>query len=105
VVEATENTFVETPGALSVREVRLRWAGPTMLAEADVVVAPALTVTQAHEIAHMPERHQVSGGRRLGSATIHISPAAPRRLAWNRNVSGDRPQHGQYGQDAAVVIW
>ena len=75
VVDATENTLLETPGVLGVREVRLRWSGHTLLAEADVEVDPALTVAQAHDIAHHAQRHLVSDVRRLGSATIHISPA------------------------------
>ena len=74
VVDATENTLLETPGVLGVREVRLRWSGHTLLAEADVEVDPALTVAQAHDIAHHAQRHLISGVRRLGSATIHISP-------------------------------
>lgn len=75
VVDATETTLLETPGVLGVREVRLRWSGHTLLAEADVEVDPALTVAQAHDIAHHAQRHLIKGVRRLGSATIHISPA------------------------------
>jgi cation diffusion facilitator family transporter len=75
VVDVTEKTLLETPGVLGVREVQLRWSGHTLLAEADIEVDPALTVAQAHDIAHHAQRHLVSGVRRLGSATIHISPA------------------------------
>src|SRR5450755_4016081 len=74
-VDATEQTLLETPGVLGVREVRLRWLGHTLRAEADVEVDPALTVAQAHDIAHHVQRHLVSEVRRLTAATIHISPA------------------------------
>jgi cation diffusion facilitator family transporter len=74
-VDATETTLLETPGVLGVRQVRLRWSGHALLAEADVEVDPTLTVAQAHDIAHHAGRHLVGGVPRLGSATIHISPA------------------------------
>jgi len=74
-VDATEKTLQETPGVLGVREVQLRWLGHTLRAEADVEVDPALSVAQAHDIAHHAQRHLISGVRRLTTATIHISPA------------------------------
>ena len=74
-VDATEQTLLETPGVLGVREVRLRWLGHTLRAEADVEVDPTLSVAQAHDIAHHAQRHLISGVRRLTTATIHISPA------------------------------
>src|SRR6478735_1387567 len=46
-VDATEQTLLETPGVVGVREVQLRWLGHTLRAEADVEVDPALTVAQA----------------------------------------------------------
>jgi cation diffusion facilitator family transporter len=74
-VDATEQTLLETPGVVGVREVQLRWLGHTLRAEADVEVDPALTVAQAHDIAHHAQRHLVGEVRRLTDATIHVSPA------------------------------
>ena len=93
VVDATENTLLETPGVLGVREVRLRWSGHTLLAEADVEVDPALTVAQAHDIAHHAQRHLVSGVRRLGSATIHISPAGAHPAPAAAGADAPTPAH------------
>ena len=74
-VDATEQTLLETPGVLGVRAVQVRWLGHTLRAEADVEVDPALTVAQAHDVAHHAQRHLVGAVRRLTDATIHISPA------------------------------
>src|SRR6478609_6897754 len=74
-VDAAEQTLLETPGVLGVRAVQVRWLGHTLRAEADVEVDPALTVAQAHDVAHHAQRHLVGAVRRLTDATIHISPA------------------------------
>ncbi len=61
-------------GVLGVRDLRIRWIGHTLRAEADVTVNPALSVSQAHELAHQAERHLLTEVRRLTAATIHVSP-------------------------------
>jgi cation diffusion facilitator family transporter len=58
----------------SVRELRIRWIGHTLRAEVDATVDPALTVTQAHDIAHHAETHLLDQVPRLTAATIHASP-------------------------------
>lgn len=62
-------------GISAVRDLRIRWIGHTLRAEADVTVSPTLTVTEAHEVAHHAEAHLVADVRRLNAATIHVSPA------------------------------
>ncbi len=59
----------------AIRDLRIRWIGHTLRAEADVTVSPTLTVTEAHDVAHHAEAHLVANVRRLNAATIHISPA------------------------------
>jgi len=59
----------------AIRDLRLRWIGHTLRAEADVTVSPTLTVTEAHDVAHHAEAHLVASVRRLNGATIHVSPA------------------------------
>lgn len=61
-------------GVASIRALRLRWIGHTLRAEADITVDPALTVGEAHELAHHAEAHLLAEVRRLCAATIHISP-------------------------------
>jgi divalent metal cation (Fe/Co/Zn/Cd) transporter len=66
---------VRVPGIDGVRELRIRWIGHTLRAEADVIVAPDLTVATAHDLAHLAEAHLLHRVPRLTGATIHASPA------------------------------
>ncbi|WP_261568836.1 cation diffusion facilitator family transporter [Frankia gtarii] len=74
VAEAT-TTLLHTEGIETVRELRLRWIGHTLRAEADVTVAANLTLSAAHDVAHAAEAHLLRHVRRLSAATIHTSPA------------------------------
>ena len=62
-------------GVIDVRDLRIRWIGHTLRAEADVTVNPTLTVAGAHDLAHHAEEHLLHYVRRLTGATIHVSPA------------------------------
>lgn len=66
-------------GVIEVRELRIRWIGHTLRAEVDATVDPALSVTEAHDIAHHAETHLLGEVRRLTAATIHTSPAGTHR--------------------------
>ncbi len=59
----------------AVRDLRIRWIGHTLRAEADITVDPDLTVEQAHDLAHDAEQRLLAQVRRLTAATIHVSPA------------------------------
>ncbi|WP_374215850.1 cation diffusion facilitator family transporter [Frankia sp. AiPs1] len=74
VAEAT-GTLLHTEGVEAVRELRLRWIGHTLRAEADITVDAGLTLTAAHDVAHAAEAHLLRHIRRLSAATIHTSPA------------------------------
>lgn len=73
VAEATD-TLVHTPGIDAVQELRIRWIGHTLRAEADVGVDPLLSLVAAHDIAHAAEAHLLRHVHRLAAATIHTSP-------------------------------
>jgi len=62
-------------GIEHVRELRIRWIGHTLRAEVDVTVDPALTLIQAHDMAHHAETHLLEQVPRLTAASIHTSPA------------------------------
>jgi len=62
-------------GVQAVRDLRIRWIGHTLRAEADITVDPALTVEHAHDLAHHAEEHLLTYVRRLTAATIHVSPS------------------------------
>ncbi|KNX38248.1 cation diffusion facilitator family transporter [Luteipulveratus halotolerans] len=59
-----------------VRQLRLRWIGHTLHADADVVVRRTLTLAEGHEVAHHAEEHLLEMLPRLAAAVIHVSPEA-----------------------------
>jgi len=74
-VDQATAAVLGVPGIDSVRELRIRWIGHTLRAEVDATVAPTLTVTEAHDLAHHAEAHLLEQVRRLTAATIHASPS------------------------------
>jgi len=68
-------------GVHEVRELRIRWIGHTLRAEADLTVDPDLTVAAAHDLAHHAEEHLLTYVPRLTGATIHVSPVGSHRHA------------------------
>jgi cation diffusion facilitator family transporter len=61
-------------GVDAVRDLRIRWIGHTLRAEADIDVNPDLTVGEAHDLAHHAEQHLLTYVGRLTAANIHTSP-------------------------------
>lgn len=74
-VDQATAAVTSVEGIDHVRELRIRWIGHTLRAEADVTVDPDLTLAQAHDLAHHAEAHLLHQVRRLTAATIHTSPA------------------------------
>jgi cation diffusion facilitator family transporter len=73
-VEQASVAVSSVTGVGTVRELRIRWIGHTLRAEVDVTVDPALTVVEAHELAHHAERHLLADVSRLTAANVHTSP-------------------------------
>ena len=65
----------EVDGVQSVDELRIRWIGHTLRAEAAITVSASLSQVEAHDIAHHAEAHLLADVRRLTAATVHTSPA------------------------------
>jgi len=74
-VDQAAAVLTSVEGVDGIRELRIRWIGHTLRAEADLTADPALSIRQAHELAHHAEQHLLAYVRRLTAATIHISPA------------------------------
>jgi len=74
-VDQATAAVTSVSGIDEVRELRIRWIGHTLRAEVDATVAPDLTLTQAHDLAHHAETHLLHQVRRLTAATVHTSPA------------------------------
>jgi cation diffusion facilitator family transporter len=74
-VDQGRDAISTVDGITEARDLRIRWIGHTLRAEADVTVSPDLTLTQAHDLAHHAEEHLLTYLPRLTAATIHVSPA------------------------------
>jgi cation diffusion facilitator family transporter len=61
-------------GVRGVNDLRLRWIGHGLRAEADVAVDPGLTLGEGHDVAHHVEQHLIADVGRLQAATVHVSP-------------------------------
>lgn len=78
-VDQATATIASVEGIDAVGELRLRWIGHNLRAEADITVAPDLTVAQAHDLAHHAEEHLLADIGRLAAANVHVSPAGAHR--------------------------
>ena len=74
-VDTAEVALRSVAGVTDVEALRLRWIGHRLHAETGLVVDPALSVVQAHAIAAHAHHHLLHEVPRLGTATVHISPA------------------------------
>ncbi|EST36647.1 cation diffusion facilitator family transporter [Streptomyces roseochromogenus] len=70
-VDTAEDALGEVDGVLGVGQVRMRWIGHALRAEADIVVDPHLTVVQAHALAVDAEHALIHAVPRLTAATVH----------------------------------
>ncbi|MER7243458.1 cation diffusion facilitator family transporter [Kribbella sp. NPDC000426] len=83
-VDQTEGIIRATPGVLDVSDVRLRWLGHSLRAEASITVDSTTSLVDAHHLSHQVEHDLVHGVRRLTSATIHTEPLAADATAAHR---------------------
>jgi cation diffusion facilitator family transporter len=79
-VDRATAAITTVPGVRGVRDLRVRWIGHTLRAEADIDVDAALSLLAAHEVAHHAEAHLLHHVGRLSAATIHVSPAGTHPL-------------------------
>ncbi|AXK34896.1 cation transporter [Streptomyces armeniacus] len=77
-VEAAEDALRAVPGVRGTGQVRLRWIGHALRAEADIVVDAHLTVVRAHELAVAAEHALIHAVPRLTAATVHTDHAPVR---------------------------
>ncbi|MGW7418124.1 cation diffusion facilitator family transporter [Streptomyces sp. NPDC054863] len=70
-VDRAEHALRGVQGVHGLGQVRMRWIGHALRAEADIVVDPQLTVVQAHELAVAAEHALIHAVPRLTAATVH----------------------------------
>jgi cation diffusion facilitator family transporter len=73
-VDQATRAVQSVDGVRGVRELRIRWIGHTLRAEADLTVDSTISIATGHDLAHHAEEHLLSYVPRLTAATIHISP-------------------------------
>jgi cation diffusion facilitator family transporter len=73
-IDQAEQTLRAAPGVLGVGQVRMRWIGHQLRAECEIIVDPALSAVQAHEVAVNAEHDLLHALPRLAAATVHADP-------------------------------
>ncbi|RAY11580.1 cation diffusion facilitator family transporter [Actinomadura craniellae] len=76
-VARAERILAGVEGVRRVGAVRLRWVGHALRAEADIVLAPSLSLVQAHAVAVEAEHRLIHELPRLRAATVHTDPDGP----------------------------
>ncbi|MFI7241392.1 cation diffusion facilitator family transporter [Streptomyces qinglanensis] len=71
-VAAAEAALRAVSGVRGVGQVRMRWIGHVLRAEADIVVDAHLTIVGAHRLAVQAEHALIHAVPRLTAATVHI---------------------------------
>lgn len=74
-VERSESALARTDGVLGVTGLRVRWSGHQLHADAAVDVDPALSVREAHQIAHRAEANLTRAVPKVAAVVIHTHPA------------------------------
>lgn len=73
-VQQARASLADVEGIRAVDQLRIRWIGHTLHAEADIAVDPGISFAEAHAVAHHAEQHLLDDVRRLTAATVHASP-------------------------------
>jgi cation diffusion facilitator family transporter len=74
VIERAEEVLSSTPGVLGVGHVRMRWTGHQLRAECEVVVDPASSALEAHQVTVRAEHNLLHAMPGLISALVHADP-------------------------------
>lgn len=76
-VDQAESALASSPGVLAVHQLRLRWIGHALHAEAELSVNPELTLHAAHQIAHDAEHRLLHALPRVTRVLLHTHPEGP----------------------------
>lgn len=75
-VESAEAVLAREPGVRAVRQLRMRWIGHHLHADAELDIDPDISLSEAHSLAHKAEHNLTHAVPRLSSALIHAYPAS-----------------------------
>jgi cation diffusion facilitator family transporter len=71
---SAETVVRETPGVVDLEQLRLRWIGHRISAEAGIIVANDLDLVAAHDISNEAHHRLLHEMPKLTNVTIHVSP-------------------------------
>ncbi|MEH3140353.1 MAG: cation diffusion facilitator family transporter [Mycobacterium kyogaense] len=74
-VDTAEAALAAEPGVTAVRSVKMRWIGHRLHADAELDIDPAVSLADAHRIAHEAEHSLTHAVPKLSSALVHAYPA------------------------------
>ncbi|OBK79510.1 cation diffusion facilitator family transporter [Mycobacterium sp. 1274761.0] len=74
-IDAAESALAGRPDVRAVRSVRMRWIGHRLHADAELDIDPAVSLCDAHRIAHDAEHELTHAVPKLTTALIHAYPA------------------------------
>jgi cation diffusion facilitator family transporter len=75
IVDSAEAALATQPGVTGVHSIKMRWIGHRLHADAELDVDPAITLSDAHRIAHDAEHELIHAVPKLSSALIHAYPS------------------------------
>lgn len=75
VLERMRTVAGSVPGVQAVEEVRARWSGHRMEADAQIAVDAALSLRQAHDVAEQVQHELFHTVGNLDRVTVHVHPA------------------------------
>lgn len=95
-VEQIRSTAKKVIGVLDITEVRIRWLGHRLFADANIAVESDLPVNQAHEIAGMVRHELLHDLSFLSDVVIHVDPinaSGEKHHEINEHTHDDFPKH------------
>jgi divalent metal cation (Fe/Co/Zn/Cd) transporter len=92
VVDQGEAALLASPGVERVTRLRIRWVGHRLQADAELEVDAAVSLAEAHQIAHTAEDSLATVLPKLASAVVHAYPPGHSRPDTSVDSSGD-PAH------------
>jgi divalent metal cation (Fe/Co/Zn/Cd) transporter len=90
-IDTAEAALAVQQGVRSVHSVRMRWIGHSLHADAELDIDPALSLAEAHRIAHDAEHDLIHAVPKLTTAIIHAYPADDVNPAQQHRQGTERP--------------
>jgi cation diffusion facilitator family transporter len=90
-VDDLERTLAATPKVNDVGQVRVRWIGHALHADAAITADDDLTLIDAHALAHDAEHRLLHAIPRLAGAVVHVHPAGPTGAAHHATLAHHNP--------------